>query len=378
LNLLFISHDATLTGAPTLLLNLIRLIKADKSYSVKIILKNGSGSLINDFKNEAELLVWKKPGTQNILQRIRRRLNASLQYKNRNQKKIQRWIDESDFVVSNTITNGDFLQAFNFSKVKLVLSYIHELEIATQFFTNKQDVKAVTSVSDHFFVPSRAVALHLMNNLNIPEERVSHLNYYIPLAESAGSSPVNNARTFIVGLIGTLDWRKGADILTVIVKSFFTKYPDADLLFVWKGADKNGIEYERIISELRKLHLFDKVRFDPPSPEVNDFYQSINVLLLISKEDPYPLVVLEAANNFKACICFKDAGGAPEFVKEDAGEVVPYLNIEDLTNRIFTYYNDRNTGIEKGKVAYSRYLALHFNKELILSQFEDGLRKTSI
>jgi glycosyltransferase involved in cell wall biosynthesis len=47
---------------------------------------------------------------------------------------------------------------------------------------------------------------------------------------------------------------------------------------------------------------------------------------LPSREDPYPLVCLEAACHGKPIVCFDGAGGMPEFVREDAGRVVPYLD----------------------------------------------------
>src|SRR5947209_1809620 len=123
MKILFISHDATLTGAPILLLNLIKLLKADYSCSIKIVLKNGSGSLVKDFESAGELLIWKKTGNSNLLRRIKKRLSTILTLGKANDRKIQRWIDESDIVFTNTVTNGDFLRSFDFSKSSNVISY---------------------------------------------------------------------------------------------------------------------------------------------------------------------------------------------------------------------------------------------------------------
>jgi len=370
-NLLFVSHDATLTGAPILLLNLIRLIKEEDRYSVRVILKNGSGPLVGEFENTGELLIWKHEVKPDLLTRIGNRAAAKLGAQNANDKKIQRWIDESHAVISNTITNGDFLGAFNFSKAKLVFSYIHELEIATNFFTNPHDLGIVKTLTKRFMVPSAAVADHLMN-MGIPGDKIYRLNYFIPFERSADIAPDSNTK-FTVGLAGTLDWRKGADILSVIVASFFKKYPDANLVFKWRGAEKNSIEYQRIQYELEKINCLNKISFEAPSKDMNGFYQSIDILLLISKEDPYPLVVIEAASNKKACICFDKSGGAPEFVKNDAGTTIAYLDIEMLADTLLMYCNNKTMCLEKGAVAFNRYKSLHFNKELILQQFSAAL-----
>jgi hypothetical protein len=56
--------------------------------------------------------------------------------------------------------------------------------------------------------------------------------------------------------------------------------------------------------------------------------------VLLSTEDPYPLVVLEAAALGKPIVCFAGSGGAPEFVENDCGFVVPYLDLEAVAERI--------------------------------------------
>lgn len=375
MKLLFVSHDATLTGAPVLLLNLIAVLKEQPKYSIRVILKNGSGALINDFKNAAESLIWKYEVNKALPARIVRKATALAGIQNQNNIKIQQWINESDVVFSNTITNGDFFRAFNFSKVRLVLSYIHELEIATGYYTNKEDVSVVKKITNRFLVPSNAVATHLINNLDIAADTILPLNYYVPITRKPGIPTIKNGEAFVVGLIGTLDWRKGADILTVIIADFFRKYPQANVLFVWKGADTNSIECQRIAYELKKLNLSAKLRFEPPSKEVNDFYNAIDILLLVSKEDPYPLVVLEAASNYKPCICFDNAGGAPEFVSNDAGDIVPYLDIGSISNTIYNYYTEPQILRAKGVTAQSKYLSMHCNKDVIATQFSAAVQQ---
>lgn len=57
-------------------------------------------------------------------------------------------------------------------------------------------------------------------------------------------------------------------------------------------------------------------------------FGAFDAFLLSSREDPYPLVCLEAAAGSVPIVCFADAGGMPEFVEADAGVVVPYLDVE--------------------------------------------------
>ena len=357
-----------------MLLNLIQLLKEAGGYSIKIVIKNGRGTLAPQFKNAGKVLVWQQQAPNSLLKKATARLLKKLKVPDENNRQIQAWLNESDVVISNTITNGDFLKAFNLSAVKLLLTYVHELEVATGFFTTAENVQVVKKTSNRFLVPCNAVQQHLTSNLGIAENNISLLNYYIPFATNNKPVALGSNPVFRAGLVGTLDWRKGADILPLLVAAFYKKYPGINLLFVWKGANKDTVEFERACYELKKLNLLQKVVFDERSAGMDAFYQSVDVLVLLSKEDPYPLVVLEAACNNKPTICFDGAGGAPEFVQDDAGTVVPFLGIELMADTLFAYCSNHQQCIQKGIAANSRYHALHNNKQLIFNQFNSALK----
>jgi len=368
--ILFITHDATITGAPILLLNLIGLLLNlhNGKYEIKIIVKNGIGNFIYEFQKIAPTLIWRKPINNGFFKRLLSRFISPNYFCD---IKIQQWINESDIVFSNTITNGDFFEAFQFpSSVKLI-TYVHELEIATRYYTSPHYLKYVLQKSHFFLVPSRAVLSHLVKNLNVLSEKILPLHYFIPFEKlDIKDVKTKEEDEFSVGFVGTLDWRKGADILPLLLQTFFKKYSNTEVRFKWQGASESQIEYIRIEYELQKLGLSDKVTFLKPIKDMTSFYQSIDVLLLISKEDPYPLVVLEAASNGKPCICFDKAGGAPEFVSNNAGTVVPYLDLETFCDAIYTYYTDSVLLSEHGRNAMELYKQLHLNKELISSEFD--------
>lgn len=371
MKILFISHDASLTGAPLLLLNLISCLRKYGYICNRVIIKNNSGVLAEEFRKGAEVVFFNEGlnnSSKGLINRVAKKITHSRPSNNDNV--IQQWITEADIVFSNTITNGDFLNRFKFKKNQLIVSYIHELQMASKVFTNKRDLRVVLEKTKLFLVPSEAVKNFLIKDLNISPDSIKKLNYFIPSAnETSKKEIIRLKQRFIVGMIGTLDWRKGAEILSVIVVNFFNQYPDADVAFLWKGANKASIEYKRIHYELGKTGLAEKVIFEEPTLSVADFYSKIDILLLCSKEDPYPLVVLEAASFKRPTICFDRSGGAAEFVQNDAGTTVSYLDITGVTSSIFEYYNDSRMLNQKGMVAYERYRDLHYNEFLIQEQF---------
>lgn len=373
--ILFISHDATRTGAPILLLNLLKLLKNyDDDFKITTIVKNGfslHNDILNDFVENSKTIVWHNldfnltsPRIKSLI--IRRK-------KRKDEKLICQVLAETDYIFTNTITNGDFFDYFKEKINKPVYCYVHELEIATSFYTTMGDLEALLDKTNYFFSPSHAVSTHLKSNLGINASKIFPLNYFIPFKNESQHGLKKSSNFFNVGIVGTLDWRKGADIIVVIVSILFNKYSDLNIRFIWKGADLASIEYKRILQELNKSGYFDKIKFEPSSNEVNDFYETIDILLLPSKEDPYPLVVLEAASFSKPTICFNNAGGAPEFVETDAGSVVPYLDIPALVEEIYSYYLDNNKCNKLGLNAFLKYKQRHMNEILIISQLFHGL-----
>jgi hypothetical protein len=55
-----------------------------------------------------------------------------------------------------------------------------------------------------------------------------------------------------------------------------------------------------------------------------------DLFCLVSREDPFPLVVLEAAALGKPTVCFQQAGGTPEFCALGGGIAVPYLDVDAM------------------------------------------------
>ncbi|MBC7746223.1 MAG: glycosyltransferase family 4 protein, partial [Flavobacterium sp.] len=339
----------------------------------RIIIKNDFGISTTAFSAKATLLFFNDMPTAGLvkpLNRLHRFLLRRIRI--RKERKIQQWIDEADVIFSNTITNGDFLAAFNFNNNQLLVSYIHELKMATSFFTNETDINVVLNKTNIFCVPSNVVSCFLNEAFNVPLGKIKRLNYFIPpFYNNDATIGSVNTPGFTVGLIGTLDWRKGAELLPLIIDRLIKRYPNQPIHFRWKGVHKKTVEFKRMQYELTNMNIQNQVTFEEASPEVWEFYSSINLLLLCSKEDPYPLVVLEAASFKKPCICFENAGGAPEFIQKDAGTVVPFMNIDAVCDAIYDYSVNKQKCISHGHTAFVRYQEQHLNAELIINQFKE-------
>ncbi|HEV7382988.1 MAG TPA: glycosyltransferase, partial [Dyadobacter sp.] len=156
----------------------------------------------------------------------------------------------------------------------------------------------------------------------------------------------------VIGGCGNAEWRKGNDIFNWIARNVIAKTSPLPVYFVWVGAGPQHQIYELIESDIRLMGLSDRIILVPPTPQALDYINRFDMLLLSSREDPYPLVVLEAALQEIPVVCFEDAGGAPELIETDAGFVVPYLDINAAAEAIIKLVLDpglRQLMGEKGR-----------------------------
>ena len=109
--------------------------------------------------------------------------------------------------------------------------------------------------------------------------------------------------------------------------------------------------YNEAIESIRNHGLTGRVMIIKSEGSPENYLASLDVFVLSSREDPFPLVCLEAANLRKPVVCFADAGGMPEFVGDDAGAVVPFEDVDAMARSIETFYQDPEKRKEAGKNA---------------------------
>jgi glycosyltransferase involved in cell wall biosynthesis len=109
--------------------------------------------------------------------------------------------------------------------------------------------------------------------------------------------------------------------------------------FVWVGLP-TGPLHNDLTLDVAKAGLTDRVRFVAPTPDVLRYMARFDLFLLCSREDPYPLVMLEAGLSGVPVVCFDGAGGAAELVEADGGVVVPYLDLLSMAQALQSLIDD--------------------------------------
>jgi glycosyltransferase involved in cell wall biosynthesis len=347
---LFISPDASRTGAPLVLLNFIEWFKNNTDIPFIILLQQGGGLQIQ-FKQLGRTYVYTPSFPKiSILYRIIEKLFIKPFFIPFYQFVIRLSIRKGiTHIYSNTVVNGNLLKKINITDAQ-ILSHIHELKSTIDLY-GKQNIDYVKKFTNKYIVPSTPVKLNLINQFDIPIQLVSVIPEFIKFENYAHKSvqtilddlkiPKNS---FIVGGSGITDWRKGTDVFIEVANHVINKAKLEDVYFVWVGKNDDWLSenFQNLRYDIEKLNLSDRVIFTGEISNPYDYYQCFDVFALTSREDPFPLVCLENAHLGNPIICFENGGGMPDFVGADAGYIVSYLDIGEYSEKIINLYSDRD------------------------------------
>ena len=380
--LLFISHESSNSGAPILLLHLLKLLKASGQFHCQLVIKRG-GPLDQDFQNELPTLIVKPAGYQ-AGKSFAGKVVDFIGYRRR-LKKFRKMVTATDIVVSNTITNGRLLNAIKKSG-KPVITYVHELENVMKIYDQHRDTSLSLSLSAAFFSPTPAVTENLVHR-GIAAARIFSLPYYFDDPGSVTAEQKKEARAaffekhgldpgkFTAVAMGSGSFRKGTDLFVKAALELQKK--DPSIQFVWIGDFIEDTAATAVDHLLRGSEGSKDIHFISSVPNNPYNLLPFDVFVLSSREDPYPLVVLEAAFLEIPALCFSGTGGMERFIADDAGICVPDRSIEAMANAIARLKANPELVSEKGKAARHKALKLHADPDTILQQFCEGISALS-
>jgi glycosyltransferase involved in cell wall biosynthesis len=157
----------------------------------------------------------------------------------------------------------------------------------------------------------------------------------------------HNAR-FLIGCFGRLSHEKGQDILLRSVNGIRQQIPDSIFLFLGDGP-----ELSRLQNLSEQLGISDRVIFHPHTETMRDYYEAIDMLILPSRSEGLPNVVLEALS-FGVPVVASNVGALNEVITDgESGWLLPPGDIAALTEAVvyaLSNQEQRRRAQEAGKV----------------------------
>lgn len=352
---LFIGHDATRSGAPFVLLHLLRWIKVNRPDCECDLLLLAGGELETDYREVANVHVLQPRKSGGIVAKkilaLRSRFDDELRL---GVSGMPYFRNEYDAVIGNTSVTLRHLGLFK-RRGFTTVSWIHELDGALDTLGLATEFNDLAQYVDRFIVGSNAVAdMVRRRGISKPVDRI--YEFSPPLSgKTSDAVAVRNelglaAESYIVGACGTIERRKGADLF-VRLADRLRSHTDFHFLWIGRANAEQDPLYGEVTEIIDHLQLADRVTVVKATGSTDRYLAALDVFVLTSREDPFPLVCLEAANNGKPVICFAGAGGMPEFVGKDAGAVVTLENVDEMAASLERFYLDPDARKRAGAAA---------------------------
>ncbi len=352
LNVLFVSHDAYANGAQILLLVLAGWLKKNGLVNPRFIMA-GPGPLTEEFMRLGPVL----------------RLDAGRQTaaaSDATARLLRSFCgDQVSAVYLNSAASGHVIELTRQLKVPQI-AHVHELQKSIDRWVGVEKMSALGAHAQLFIAASGPVADNLHENHAVPREKLKVVHAFIGCS---GVRPIDGAEKRIcksgLGLnpdaklvlgCGTTDWRKGPDLFVQVAEEACRNYT-GPVEFLWVGGETQGGEIDELEHQAVSRGVGEQVKFIREVSNPFPFMLAADVFLLPSREDPFPLVCLEAADCGVPIICFAGAGGMPHFVGSTCGTVVPYLDVRAMADELSSFLSDEEKKRRLGEQAREKVRA---------------------
>jgi glycosyltransferase involved in cell wall biosynthesis len=354
--ILFVSHDAAPAGSQLLLLEIVKYFAQTQEFEPYILLCQG-GALENEFQQLAK--------TWNLQQLV----NSGLEH----QAAIKLVLDQIShhphaMTFCNTVVTADIAKLCRQANIP-VLGYIHELPTSIESYVGGAKFLEFANNARLIVVVSDFVRQALSKAYPIDSSRLVsiHAGVKSPLQEFTDKPKVRDRviqelelprNTVLILGCGSIHPRKGTDLFVQLAKKVYASPGTGHVRFIWIGGDQEGPTFRRWCEhDIHTSGMAGKVLLigSRPASLVQQYFAAADIFTLTSREDPFPLVNLEAMAHGLPIVAFENAGGAPEALMPDAGFVVPYLDIATMAQKVVSLINSEKIRESVGTAAREKY-----------------------
>lgn len=323
--ILLVSHDFSYTGVPVLLMNLAMVLKESNCAVLMTGLEEGN---LSKELQENKIDYLERIGTCYGTQ----------------------WFSESvekfDHIVVGTLTLYQFVKKHS-ETANHILWWVHE---SAPYFYEAVELPENMHNIQVFGGGNRAVKAF---KKYFPEISIQKLNYCIPDAADKHEKAANEKLK--LGIVGTLCERKAQDVVMRAIQLLPLQYRNTFECYVVGKESSSEPEYCQCLKN--EMNHLEEVQFlgELNQDQIEDFYQSIDVLLCPSRDDPMPLVVTQAMLYKKTCVISEDVGQS-EYIKQGVnGFVFKNEDAEELAYCLVRIIEDKECLNQIGEAARQIY-----------------------
>jgi glycosyltransferase involved in cell wall biosynthesis len=350
LRVLAIHHDSGLNGAVLLFQSVLEGLARDHGASVSMIFPR-EGPILPRARRLGPVHLHAPPpeGWARVQARIHRALGG-----------VGRATahDGYDVIFANSVASLRIVERLHAQLRAPLVVYVHESKYMFRHMGDFEQVCRMLRRADLIFAVSDAVRRTLEDEVRpraaivvvsgfAPERPATAVKYSLP---SAVQSAIATGAP-IVGGVGTMSWYKGTDLFVAVAARMRQLAPRQPLRFIWIGTEWNPEVRRELEHDIKLAGLEDVLMLPGIVEDPTEFFKALAIFLLPSREDSWPLVMLEAAALGVPTVCFQGAGGAEQFLAAGGGRAVPYLDVEAMAQTATRYLLDPALRAEDSRIA---------------------------
>jgi len=358
---LFVAHDASATGAPRYLERLVRWVAAQQSIDGHVLCWKG-GPLAADLSRSMPTTVIGPPtgrgqaevGEVALAEVGLRRLSRLVRTARARARAPVR--AEWDLVVLNGAAACTVLPLLR-RRPEAVFLLVHELADALDR-SLAPDEQPLVLQADAWGAVADAVVDVLVGR-GLDRARVQVLPGFVedeppPVVDDGATlrARLGLSRAPVVGGAGSVIPRKGVDHFVALAAAC-APVDGVDPQFVWIGA-LTGFAVE-VEAQARRLGVAERVHLVGHRQHPSDWFRLFDVFVSCAREDPLPLVALEAAQVGAPLVAFAQ-GGLPDLIGADqaAGRLVPPGDVDALAAAVAATLGDPSGSARRAEEAARR------------------------
>lgn len=344
-NILFVSHDASRTGAPIVLLDFLRWLKNQGVCNFTVLIKDGAkNAMQKDFQAVAPSFTVITQSRFLIVKLLKILISRYIVKSLKKSYKIPKALQKQafDLIYLNTTACLDMAPILAARYNCPVMCHIHESEYATRNFFPDAFAKNNIDYINAFLTVSQSAKRNLIENYNVDGNLIQVLSPFINLGKltKPGKSKdsikqeLNINNEFIVGGCGNTTWIKGIDYFMQLAVYLNKSNPNHNIKLLWVGHVDEEFR-GRYNYEAKRLNIENNIIFTGATTSPQDYFQVFDVFTLTSREDSFPLVMIEAAGMKKPIVFFEQSGGVSELIVDGiSGVSIPYGNADMMADKI--------------------------------------------
>lgn len=233
------------------------------------------------------------------------------------------------------------------NKIDIIHTHHRYPELLSTIIAKRLNIKTITTVhslvkgyknlsfkSDRIIAVSNTVKKSIIKNFHIHKNKIELLYNCVVTGDRPDADSVEKLRKklniknieYVILFLGRLNKIKGIDLLISAFRKIKLVYPNVKLILVG-GILDNTYKQMSVKSDEDILHLSARA-------DINLFFELCDIVILPSREDPFPYVMLEAGIAYKPFIGSR-TGGISEFIENGInGFLFEPGDVDDLADKI--------------------------------------------